>query len=88
MNTAKPQSNMDAPQTLKLSFNDINATLGVDGFLTGLVGRKITLTLTTTSVNNDTEIYAFFEGNTPLYSIALVYTDGSRSQMVSAERIV
>lgn len=85
--SSKAMSERDSGQTLRLSFNDANDTLGVDGFLTGKVGRKITLTLSTTSVLDDTETYEFLEGATSLYQLRIIYTDGSRELMLSAERI-
>lgn len=85
--TQKPLSHLDYEQTLQSAYNDENATLSVDGFLTGKVGRKVELTISTTSVLNDTETYDFSENGNPLYSIQIIYTDGSRALMVSAERI-
>ena len=89
--TQKPLSHLDYEQTLQSSYNDVNATLGVDGFLTGKVGRKIELTISTTTIANDTEVYNFSEKNAsnvyvPLYTLTIVYTDGSRAQLSSVER--
>lgn len=84
--TQKPLSHLDYEQTLQSSYNDVNATLGVDGFLTGKVGRKIELTISTTTIANDTEIYNFSENGTALYTLTLIYTDGSRAQLSSVER--
>jgi len=85
--TQKPLSHLDYEQTLQSSYNDENATLSVDGFLTGKVGRKVELAVSTTAVLDDTETYTFSENGTPLYQIQIIYTDGTRSLMVSAERI-
>jgi hypothetical protein len=84
--TQKPLSHLDYEQTMQSSYNDVNATLSVDGFLTGKVGRKVELSIITTSVSNDTEVYNFSESGIPLYELTIIYTDGSRSQMISAER--
>lgn len=84
--TTKPFSEKDADQVLQSSMNDVNGTIGVDGFLVGLVGRKIVMAITTTNVSNDTEVYTFSENGTNLYVLTIVYTDGTRSQMLSAER--
>ena len=86
-NTQKPLSYRDANQTLQSSYNDVNGTLSVDGFITGLVGRKITLSIITTTIANDTEIYNFLENSVSLYQIKIIYTNGTRSQMLSTERI-
>jgi hypothetical protein len=58
----------------------------VNGFLAGKVGRKITQTITTTNVPNDTAVYAFSEGATSLYTYTVIYTDATQSVLLSAER--
>jgi len=85
-NTTKAPSDLDYSQTLQGAYNDVNSTLSTDGFLVGKVGRKIVVSITTTSVANDTEIYAFSENGTALYTITMIYTDGNRTTMISAER--
>jgi hypothetical protein len=85
--TQKPLSHLDYEQTLQSSYNDVNATLSVDGFLTGKVGRKVELAISTTTVVDDTETYSFSENGIALYTLQIIYTDGTRSQLVSAERI-
>ena len=86
MDTSKPKSQQDANQTLQYAFNDVDATLSVNGFLVGKVGHRITRTVTTTSQPNDTEVYAFSDSGTPLYTLTIVYTDGSQATMLYAER--
>jgi hypothetical protein len=85
--TQKPLSHLDYEQTMQSSYNDVNATLSVDGFLTGKVGRKVELAISTTTIANDTETYSFSESGTALYSLRIIYTDGTRALMISAERI-
>ena len=85
--TQKPLSHLDYEQTMQSSYNDVNATLSVDGFLTGKIGRKVELAISTTTIVDDTEIYSFSESGTALYSLRIIYTDGSRALMISAERI-
>lgn len=85
--SAKPMSQQDPGETQQYAFNDVDDTVGVNGFLVGLVGRKIVLTISTTTIANDTETYAFSENGTALYSLKIIYTDGTRSTMLSAERI-
>lgn len=81
-NTTKKLSDRDAAQTHKLSFNDVNATMGVDGFIVGLVGRKITRT-----DNGASEDYSFYEGASLLYTIRITYTDNTKSNLLEVERI-
>lgn len=85
--TLKPPSDLDSSQNIQRSYNDVNGTLSVDGFLTGLVGRKVTLAISTTTVSNDTETYTFSENGVTLYVIKIIYTTGTRDVMLSAERI-
>lgn len=84
--TTKQPSNLDGSQTLQKSYNDVNATISTDGFLVGKVGRKIVLSISTTTIANDTETYAFSESGIALYSLVIIYTDGNRTTMISAER--
>ncbi len=87
-NSIKTMSPRDSEQSIRSSYNDVNGTLGVDGFLTGLVGRQITQTLATTTVTNDTAIFRFYEdaGSTLLYEFTIVYTDGTQQTLLSATR--
>lgn len=87
MNTDKKASIKDYEQTLRSSYNDANATLGVDGFVVGKVGRRITRAVATTNVTDDTEIYNFYDNQTDLlYTLQIIYTDGSRSDILEVER--
>ena len=85
--TSKPMTKRDDEQVLRSAYNEVNGTLAVDGFLTGKVGHKVTLAISTTNVANDTETYEYFDGATSLFSIEIIYTDGTRSTMLSAERV-
>lgn len=85
--TIKEPNGLDGAQTLKESYNQVNATLSVDGFLTGLVGRRVDLAISTVNVANDTETYIFSELSVPLYTYQVTYTDGTRTTMLFAERI-
>lgn len=81
--TSKRMSDRDYQQTLKMSYNDINATLGVDGFIVGQVGRKITRT----DHSPTEEDYSFYDSATLLYTLRITYTDSSRGTLVQVERI-
>ncbi len=83
----KPVSNLDANQTLQGAYNAVDATLSTNGFLVGKIGNKVTMAISTTTIANDTETYAFADGAIALYSIKVIYTDGTRDVLVSAERI-
>lgn len=85
--TSKPSSDVDASQTLQGAFNDVDKTITINSFLVGLVGREITLVIQTTNVANDTELYTFLESGTQLYQFQIIYTDGTRTTLMSATRI-
>lgn len=85
-NTSKNPSSKDANQTLQGAYNDVNATLSVDSFIVSKVGHKVEQTITTTSIANDTEVLTFKDGSTTLYVLTIIYTDGTRDVMLSAER--
>lgn len=85
--TQKAPSDLDYSQNIQGAYNDVDATLSTNGFLVGKVGRKVVVTVSTTTVANDTETYAFSENALALYSLKLIYTDGTRSTLMSAERI-
>lgn len=86
-NITKPLSDRDANQTLQSAYNDVDATISVNGFLVGKVGNKITLAVTTTNVSNDTYTYTFLDNGNQLYQLQIIYTDNTQSQMISAARI-
>jgi hypothetical protein len=86
MNTLKGKSDYDNLQTLGQAFNDVDSTITTNGFLVGLVGRKVTVTISTTTSSNDTQSFSFSENGTPLYTLTLIFTDSTYSQLLSAER--
>lgn len=84
--TTKRLSEYDASQTLQGAFNDVDKTLSVNGFLVGQVGHRVEMTITTTNVPNDTEVFNFLDNGAALYEISVVYTDATRETFLSAER--
>jgi hypothetical protein len=85
--TTKKGTRKDGMQTLQMAFNDVDASLTTNGFLVGKIGHKVTLTIDTTTVANDTEIYDFYDSDVLLYQIKLIYTDNTKTQLISAERV-
>lgn len=84
--TKKKFSERDANQTLQHSYNGVDGSLTINGFLVGKVGRKVNLSVTTTTITDDTEEFSFSEDGILLYTLKIVYVDGARQQMISAER--
>lgn len=85
--TSKPMSLNDADQGIRYAFNRSDASLTTSGFVTAKVGHKITLAISTTNVTDDTETYSFYDGANLLYTLRIIYTDGTRETMIEAERI-
>jgi len=85
-NTTKPLSERDSGQVLQAAAVTEDDSIVTSGFLVGKVGRKIDVSITTTNVANDTAVYAFSEAGSALYTLTMVYTDGTRAELLSAER--
>jgi hypothetical protein len=84
--TEKQLSQRDANQVLQAVQNDVDDTLTVNGFLVGAVGRRIDFAITETNVPNDTQMVTFSENGIQLYIFALVFTDGSQTQLLYCMR--
>jgi hypothetical protein len=84
--TVKKLSERDGQQTLQGSFNDVNSTIGVDGFIVGLVGRRIDVATTTTNVSGDSQTFTFSENGTQLYTLLVVYTDNTQQTLLYVQR--
>lgn len=79
----KEMSQRDYQQTLKLSFNDSNDTLGVDGFIVGKIGNTINKVNTSATV----ETYSFYQDYTTLlYQITITYVDSTKNDFISVVR--
>lgn len=86
-NIDKIWSDVDANQALYQSYNQVDASLTTNGFLIGKVGNKITQTISTTTIANDTSTFNFYcDFTTLLYTYVLIFTDGTQSTLLSATR--
>lgn len=87
--SVKVMAQKDAEQATRISYNDANTTIGVDGFLVGLVGRQVAVTVSTTTVSGDTSTFTFSEnfGASVLYAIQCIYTDATQTTLLTATRI-
>ena len=84
--SSKRPSALDGFQTLKQSFIDNISTLSVDGFVTSKVGHRIERSVETTTITNDTEVFQYFDENILICELTIIYTDGSREELLSVER--
>jgi len=80
-NTEKLLSNRDGNQTLQGSFNEEDFSLTTTGFLQGFVGRRVDV-----DDQGAVEVYTFSENGTQLFEYTITYTDGTKAQLLSAER--
>lgn len=79
--TTKTMTKRDAEQTSRMSYNDVDASFGVSGFLTAKVGRRIDI-----EIIDEVEVYTYSESGQTLFELTLTYTDSSRETLESAER--
>jgi len=84
--TTKLASNLSHENTLRSAHNEVTATLGVSGFVTGKIGHKITQTVTATNTADDTLVFTYTDSGTQLMVLTVVYTDGTRETLLSVER--
>ncbi len=61
------------------------AGISITGFLQAKAGHRVTRTITTTNVANDTETFTFSDSGTVLLVIDTVYTDGTRVDFLYSE---
>lgn len=85
--TSKSLGQYDMPVSIRAVYNNVDASLTTAGFLTGLIGRKVTQAISTTSTSNDTLTFTYSESGTTLYAIKVIYTDSTYATFISAERI-
>jgi hypothetical protein len=79
-------SNLSHENVLRHVHSEADASLITNGFLVGKVGRKIEFVYGTTTVANDTIDISFIEDGSLLYTLQLIFTDGGRTDLISAER--
>lgn len=85
-NTSKTLSGLDESSSIRQSHNPSLGTLTVEGFVASKVGHKITVTIGTTTVANDTETLNYYDSGTLICTIVSVYTDGNRTVLSTVER--
>jgi len=81
--TSKRLSEKDYQQTLQGSYNEVDKTLSVNGFIVGKVGHKVVRTDYSTTGDD----FSFYDGATLLYTIRVNYTTSSKAILDYVERI-
>ncbi len=84
--TQKSLTKKSSVNAVQAAFNDEDASISVQSFVTGKVGRKIEFAIITTNVTNDTQVITFTEDGTILYVLTLIYADASLNTLLSVER--
>lgn len=82
--TTKPLSERDHQQTLRSSYNDVDASLQVSGFLTGKVGHRVEVVNFSATVDD----ISFYDNAVLLYTLRITYNNSDHDALVSAERTV
>lgn len=86
ISTTKQMSLEDANLVLRRASVDEIDALGTTGFVQGKVGHRVTFAIATTNVANDTQVISYFDGLVLLLTITAIYTDGTRTDLLSVER--
>lgn len=81
--TSKKLSEKDYAQTLQGSYNEVDKTLSVNGFIVGKVGHKVVRTDYLTTGDD----FSFYDGSTLLYTIRVNYTTSAKAILDYVERI-
>lgn len=84
--TQRELTKKNEANAIQAAFNDSDASLSVQSFVTGKVGRKITFALAATTVTDDTQVITFEEDGETLYVLTLIYTDATLNTLISVER--
>ena len=84
--SSKKASKLSQENVLRDVHVSESTSLSINGYVTAKVGRKIELALSTTTVADDTEIYTYLEDGNTVMVLTVIYTDGSRSTLLSVER--
>lgn len=85
--TSKQMSNQGFENVLRHAHNEVDASITTNGFLVGKSGHKITMSLATTNIADDSIVYSFYDGATLLYEIKTVHPNAQTLDILSAERI-
>lgn len=82
--TSKKEQRFNTGNVLASAFNPVDKSLTTAGFLTGKIGHKIEKV----NVNATTEDYSYYDDTTLLYTLRITYTDATKGEFLSAERVV
>lgn len=84
MSNTKPLSEYDQTQILQKVYNPADATLAIGSF----VAAELNNNLQVAYPSSTTETYSFYEASTLLYTLTVVYTDSTKSNLSSVTRTV
>lgn len=81
--TTKPFSDYDDKQIMQKAYNPKDATLAVGGFVSGKFTHKVIRTATSATIDD----FAYYDGDTLLYTIRVTYDDASHSNVDRVEQV-
>jgi hypothetical protein len=84
--STKKMGSLTGDQVLSYSYNETGA-ICTEGWVTGMIGRKVAFSFGTTNVLNDTQLITYIELGVTLLTLANVYSDGTRSLLLYTERV-
>ena len=82
-NTSKKETAYNTGNVLSSAFNPVDKSLTTSGFLIGKVGHKIVKS----TPDAVTEDYSYYDSDVLLYTYRIIYTDATKAEFLSAERI-
>lgn len=82
--TSKPTPAVNSGNVLAGAYNVSDKSITTAGFLVGKVGHRVVKT----DVDDVTEDYSYYDGLNLLYTIRVAYTDNTKANFASAERVM
>jgi hypothetical protein len=86
----KPGTRKDYGQVLQSAFNEQDSSLTIATFLTGKIGFKIVRTDTDAEDLDGSlagDDFSYYDGDTLLYTLRILYSDLEKTIFTSAERV-
>lgn len=82
-NVTRKEQDIDGLRALRGAFNPEGRTLGVDGFIVGKIGHRIDVGYPSAEI----ETFSYYDEELLLCTIQVTYTDSTKENLSSVERI-
>lgn len=86
----KPTTRLSYGQVIQRSYNDADSTVITSGFVSSKIGNKITRIDTAGGDLNGAaagDDFTYYDGDTLLYTLRILYEDSQKTVFSSAERV-